>query len=204
MRGLGLLLIAGGCIGGCVSCAMDTTVPTSGGDRVYNIGLVSERQNTMLASGAALIVGVLLFGFGELIAQRTPKGPWCPTCNGPIEGTPKICRHCSAELGWIDEKPVTIEAFEAHRTRRVEAAERRAEVLEEGVGRLVEAVKLTCYAPVALLRSLFSLAASAGAAFDAGLKKAGGDGNDIIYRFFQTLLYLGVPAGILLAVIFMR
>jgi hypothetical protein len=191
---------------------MDTTVSTSGGDRVHNIGLMNDRQNYLIVSGMVAIAGILFLGFGELIEQRRPKGPRCPMCNGIISGTPQLCQHCRSRLWWIDEfDPVTQEEFEEHHASELKEAavrERVAELRSERAvqrrDKLVKAGRATGEASVTVLGAFGHLVASGAARFDGALKKAAGDGNDIIYRFIQAIVYLGIPAAIAAAVVFTR
>lgn len=69
MRGFGLLLLLGGCVGVLYFYGQDTSVavPESsfgginiGGGRVNNIGLMQERQNGLMVSIGAAIVGAIL------------------------------------------------------------------------------------------------------------------------------------------------
>ena len=217
MRALGLFLIACGCVGGCASCAMDTTVETRGGGRVHNIGLMSERQNYLIVSGVVGIVGVLFVGFGEVARDRTPKGPKCPMCNGALSGQPQLCQHCRSELRWVRGEPDPMapdqfatyqaewleenERQEGHQRFREEvSARRRAKAASAGkaVGRAMGTAAL------AVLGSLGAVVVWAPRAFDSLLKNAAGEGNEIIYRFFQTLVYLGIPGAVVLAIALRR
>ena len=66
MRIIGLFLILVGFVGFLEAWQMDTTVEAHDRYRVYNIGLMDERRNYLMASGVGIVVGVLLFGFGTL------------------------------------------------------------------------------------------------------------------------------------------
>jgi hypothetical protein len=212
MRVLGMCLLIVGCIGGCASCEMDTTFETSRGERMHSIGLASQRQTSMIASGAAAVVGVLLYGFGELLYQRQHHGPRCPQCNGPLDDEPKVCRHCRIELRWTKKgNPLTVERFEEYRQALEDAEEakavaqhHRAQIAAERREEMRLAGRSAGQALVALLNSIGNLAVSVPLAVDGALKKAAGDGNEIIYRFFQALVYVAVPAGIAAAVFLIR
>jgi len=211
MRTIGALLLIGGCIGGCGSLAENTTVETGSGGRVHNIGLVSDRQNHLIISGFVALAGVLFFGFGEVAASRkAPSGPRCPHCGGVLESIrARLCQHCGSELRWVDDDPLTPEQFEEHKRAQAQdekrlqrqmqraaraSAERREAARETGRAVASGAAKVS--------RSLFSSAVGVGAAFDGAIRKAAGDGNEIIYRFLQIAVYLGVPGAIAAVMIF--
>lgn len=82
MKTAGLVIALLGFFAGIASYNMDTSVSVGGGyigsgefsirvpeGRVNNIGLMEDRRILISASGLAVIVGVILFGFGS-IAQR--------------------------------------------------------------------------------------------------------------------------------------
>jgi hypothetical protein len=202
-----MFLLIGGCIGGCASCSMDTTV-----EGVHNIGKISERQTSLIGSGVCAVVGMLMVGFGELIAARTHKGPRCPECNGPLDDQPKVCRHCRIELRWTKNgSPLTVERFEAYRQALEDAAvesaltkSRRAQIAAQRREELGVAGHAIGDAALAFLKATAAFLLSVPLAVDATLKKAAGDGNEIIYRFLQAMVYVGVPAGIAAAVLLIR
>jgi hypothetical protein len=85
MKMLGMVLVALGLAGGVYALNMDTSVEAGGQTlvsgsysihvpetRVNNIGLMDERRNFLYASGLAVVVGIILFGFGSL--QKSPAG----------------------------------------------------------------------------------------------------------------------------------
>lgn len=73
MKPLSLILCTIGIIGIFFALSMDTSVATYGGDRIHNIGLISDRQNYVIASGILLLVGVILFGFSTISIRSTPN-----------------------------------------------------------------------------------------------------------------------------------
>lgn len=131
MRPFGLFLIGLGLIGLVTAMGMDTTVETGGEtlgsgefsfrvpkSRVHNIGLMDERRNFLIASGVGILAGAILFGFGTVAGTSSPRalaetssaraqavGTVCPWCNGPLNGTPEICRHCRQSLEWVEGRP---------------------------------------------------------------------------------------------------
>ena len=60
-----LLLIGGGLAAAYFLFAFDPSVPTGAGGRVNNLGLMQDRQNGILVSVGALIVGTLMLLFGN-------------------------------------------------------------------------------------------------------------------------------------------
>jgi len=116
MKVLGVVLIVIGVFGIVASLLMDTTVEVGGETigfgafshyvprtRVHNIGLQQNRLIYLLLSSFSVLVGAVLLGFGVMAdkadaARRRPAGPRCPDCNGVLEGTPHVCRHCQTQL----------------------------------------------------------------------------------------------------------
>lgn len=101
MKGLGLLLLAGGIISaGYFFKGFDTSVEVpnisySGandwsGRRVNNLGLMADRQNGIILSVGAAIVGTLLIGF----APKPESNAKCPWCTQLIPSDSKACRYC--------------------------------------------------------------------------------------------------------------
>ena len=78
-RILGVCLLLGGIGGGVYYSQQDTTVAvpsatilgqTIGGGRVNNIGLMNDKQNGLMMSVGAAVVGALLLGIGELTTKK--------------------------------------------------------------------------------------------------------------------------------------
>ncbi|WP_278406861.1 hypothetical protein [Pseudomonas rhodesiae] len=77
---------------------MDTTVAVSdvytsslsAGMRVHNVGLVAEKQNSLMLAIAFIVVGVLLYGFGSVAAARSaPSAGHVSSVQDPETFTPE-------------------------------------------------------------------------------------------------------------------
>ena len=105
MRALGVLLSCLGGIGVFAALNMDTSVVVGSktiqvGDfqtyipesRVENIGLLGQSRNYIVLSSVAIVVGVMLYGFGTLAQNQATSTQQdatirrCPECNEVIEG----------------------------------------------------------------------------------------------------------------------
>ncbi len=120
---LGALLLLGGILGAAYYFfAFDTTVATggdpilgqsSGGNRVHNIGLLVQRQNGLILSIAAVVVGAILFSVGHFISeqskQRTaaqpPQPKLCLHCGKYHAETSAFCAHCGKPISQTESEP---------------------------------------------------------------------------------------------------
>ncbi|WP_152669931.1 hypothetical protein [Lysobacter capsici] len=114
--------------------------------RVHNLGLIENRRIHLMLSGAALIVGVVLLGFGRVSDDSDLDDDAayqaCPFCAEPIRIEAVICRHCRNEMpavvaeetgqnavvpGVIEEESDETQRPHSYRELReaVEAAERK-------------------------------------------------------------------------------
>jgi hypothetical protein len=78
MKRFGLILMVLGLAGGVYAFSMDTSVASGSysnyvPDRVNNIGLMDDRRNYLYASGLAILIGVILFGFGSVQQKLDPS-----------------------------------------------------------------------------------------------------------------------------------
>lgn len=124
MKKLGIFLIATGLVWGIVAFNMSTTVETGGqligsGEYsyrvpkglVHNIGLIDQRRNHIIISAVLIVSGIILFGFGAVIASRKPIAAAtelhvevegligkdqkkCPSCAESIKLEALKCKHC--------------------------------------------------------------------------------------------------------------
>jgi hypothetical protein len=77
LKRLGAVLCVGGILGALYFfLAFDTSVETSGGQRINNLGLMSDRQNGIIFSGVVAIIGAVLFAVstnGRSVASRPAR-----------------------------------------------------------------------------------------------------------------------------------
>lgn len=89
MRSFGVWLAVFGGVFALLAINMDVTVPTGpyGFDRVNNMGLMADRQNYLMLSIGAVVVGVLLFVFGK---HNTPTPESASTSSPESQASAKI------------------------------------------------------------------------------------------------------------------
>lgn len=87
---------------------LDTTV-SSGGDRIHNIGLLSDKQNFILFAVAMAVVGAIFMNTAKGAdsdtvehqqVQRQTRN--CPYCAETIKAEATLCRFCNKEVQPID------------------------------------------------------------------------------------------------------
>lgn len=89
---LGILLIG-------YALTMDVSVSTGFG-RVNNLGLMAERQNSLILGGFLFLAGVLMHLFAKkpTIKTNTKK---CPFCAELINKDAIKCKHCGSDIDSI-------------------------------------------------------------------------------------------------------
>ncbi len=108
MKGFGLLLLCAGAIGLLLAFGSDTSVDAEFGQRVHNLGLMADRQNTILLSAVIAIVGAIMLaapdgGPNELSTTAPPAGlKACPWCAEQVQAAAIICRYCQRSLAVAD------------------------------------------------------------------------------------------------------
>lgn len=114
---LGILLLLGGIAGTAYFFHFFNTVVTTqpvtilgqsygGGEQVNNLGLMADRQNGMIASVGAAILGAILVVAGHSLTTKadneyaravaqTQESPYlCPDCGKYFAGQTAFCPHC--------------------------------------------------------------------------------------------------------------
>ena len=95
MKILGIFLIIIGIICGYTALNMDTSVETSFGHRVNNLGLMNQQTNFLIGAGITFISGIILIGFSS-----KPKIT--------IKDDTRICPYCAEEVKISDGSPIFI------------------------------------------------------------------------------------------------
>jgi hypothetical protein len=103
MKVLGFLLLLIGAVALLIGLNIDTTVSSGlAGGRVHNIGLMNEKQNTIILASALAIVGAVFFGFASRSGAATVASAdgrrQCPHCAEYVKPEAKVCRYCQRDL----------------------------------------------------------------------------------------------------------
>jgi hypothetical protein len=213
MRQVGIFLICCGLVGGCASCAEETTV-SGHGERIHNLGLIADQLKHLIISGTVTLAGVVFFACGQLARnnKEADEELTCPQCESIVGPGARACRHCGIQLVWDDAgEPVAREEFdrlnqatqatrsrvERERRLEVEAADQRRKKAREAIEKTFGATRLLTG------RTLAGFAAIP-LGFDRGIRALAGDGNQIVYRFLQALVYVGLPALVVTVTIMLR
>jgi hypothetical protein len=120
MRVFGILLLVVGALALLVGTTMDTTVPTGDGDeRVHNIGLMNDKQNSLLFGVGIAIVGAI-FVASSSRKRSSPVAPQhvaddpdtrlCPYCAERIKAQAVICRFCNRDVTSAESPPAVQQA----------------------------------------------------------------------------------------------
>lgn len=123
MRGFGIFCAICGSVFALLALNMDTSVPGGYGlERVNNMGLMADRQNYLMISIGAVIVGVLMVLFGnrsqetpQLANTLAPKSEAglraCPFCAEPIKNEAIKCKHCGSAVEAVEIEQPKANAF---------------------------------------------------------------------------------------------
>ena len=159
--------------------------------RSVNKYLMDKRMTQLISGCSMAIVGGLLLCSG-LVANR--GGFQCPTCGGRVHRGYSICQHCSNDLVWgIMHSPVTPARAESLQQeqyqREIKTAERFPEYDKQSVEELSSSEPVWTY--------LFNGIKNLPLQIDSILRKAAGEGNDIVLWFFRFVLVAFIVVGIL-------
>lgn len=97
MKVFGVFILIIGVIVVFLSLSMDTSVATTYGGRVNNLGLMRDQQNYLIFGSVCFLGGLLALIFGK--PQSSTKSEIeCPFCAEKILLQAKICKHCGNEI----------------------------------------------------------------------------------------------------------
>ncbi len=166
MKAIGVILLIIGGIGLLIGVSKDTTVESSTSfGRIHNIGLMSDKQTTLIVSGCIAIVGAILTGFGAVVEANANKSG--PTIESEIERQREASR-------------AALQQLEASRLQRL----RDQAALTAGINRERRRERW--------IRRRAKIARFPGRV-DSALRNWVGPENVLLYRFLQVLIYLILP-----------
>lgn len=170
-KGMGILIIFGGSLGLVAALSMDITAD----GKIVNLGLIADRQNYLIASGFAILVGMGVFGFGvfaESQSAAAKRGQAIPVALQP-------------------EEERSLESGEEAKANDITGGR-----LKGFVGRLLT---IGAY-PGRMLNTAvaigFGIACASPNKMSRILKRAAGDENQIIYWFFVAIVVALLTAAI--------
>lgn len=100
MKIFGVFILIIGIVVVFLSLSMDTSVATTYGQRVNNLGLMKDQQNYLILGSVCFLGGLLALIFGK--SQSTPRNEMdCPFCAEKILTQAKVCKHCGKDIETI-------------------------------------------------------------------------------------------------------
>jgi hypothetical protein len=131
----------------------------------------------------------------QLPVQVQAQSPQCPRCNGELDGTPEVCRHCRTELEWIRHKAFTHEQAAIERERLLQEEHQRQQSHIESERRLEESRQMACKRHEERLAAVsatakwfcFTVPQATWTHYNTTIRKAVGDENDLLFHFFRWL-----------------
>ncbi|MCA6927774.1 zinc ribbon domain-containing protein [Pectobacterium versatile] len=97
MKGFGSFVLVIGVIWLLVAINMDTTVVTTMGSRVNNIGLLADKQNHIMIGAFIILCGLLCVVLGRRNSVRSDVVK-CPFCAELIKPEARKCKDCGSDL----------------------------------------------------------------------------------------------------------
>lgn len=97
MKVFGVFILIIGVIVVFLSLSMDTSVATTYGGRVNNLGLMRDQQNYLIFGSVCFLGGLLALIFGKQHSSTRSEID-CPFCAEKILAQAKICKHCGSEI----------------------------------------------------------------------------------------------------------
>ena len=118
MRGFGIFCAICGGAFALFALNLDTSVSSGpyGVGRVNNMGLMADRQNYLMISIGAVIVGVLMMLFGKrapapVVSASDSGMRACPFCAEPIKNEAIKCKHCGSAVEVVVIEVPKLSAF---------------------------------------------------------------------------------------------
>lgn len=112
MKAFGVFILIVGVILVFLSLSMDTSVTTTYGQRVNNLGLMRDQQNYIIFGSVCFLGGLLAVIFGK--SQTSSRNEInCPFCAEKILAAAKVCKHCGRDIiaNAMQQNPESNEAY---------------------------------------------------------------------------------------------
>lgn len=150
MKKIGILVLVIGLIGLIATLGVDTSVASSYGKRVHNIGLMNEKQNFLLVFVTMTIIGAILWALGNRDTNFLSESPIastrdmrkCPSCAELVRAEAVRCRFCQQELSPISSLSPLPQTDEHLKDKCVEDYQK---LVDRGTITIPEAVKVVLY-----------------------------------------------------------